>query len=506
MTVEFTQDTLVQLDGAEAPSLPRMRMESLLDPGSLQLLRTRVKSRALGDRAHAGDGVLIGTGTVEGRPVATYAQDSRVAGGSLGEAQAEVILRLLGYARVAHMPVVSFLESSGARVQEAIGALAGYGRLFHEIVALSGIVPQISVITGACAGGGAYASALTDFVIMTRPAAMFLTGPQILHDACGEQVTIAELGGARVHAQNGVCQLTVADDQEAVEAARRLLSFLPQSSLQRPPVRRVQEQPGHDPAALLPSRPSAVYDVRAIVCALVDEQDFLEIDARWARNLVTGFARIGGHSVGVLANQPKYIGGVIDTQASDKASRFVDLCSAYRLPLVVLVDTPGFLPGTRQEGDGIIRRGAAILRAFSAARVPRFTVIMRKAYGGAYIAMNSSHIGATLTFAWPEAEIGVMDAHSAVGLIHRSALAGAGDPASLRLSLAGEYQREHCTAEAAARGGFVDEIITPAQTRPRLCAALRSFSGEVVEAAPLPHADLLALDLLDGERGVAEAC
>lgn len=459
-------------ESAGSGSLAMGRMELLFDRNSLQLLRTRVKSRALGDGAHEGDGVLTGIGTVDGRPVACYSQDARVAGGSLGEAQASAVVRLLGVARDAGMPVVSFLESSGARIQEGVAALAGYACLFNEIVALSGVVPQISIVTGACAGGSAYAPALTDFVIMTKPAAMFLTGPRIVRDVCGEDISIAGLGGSRVHRANGVCQLVVKDELEAAERARQLLSFLPPDGGRA----AVDAPAAPDPGALLPSRPSAAYDVRDIVLALIDGESFLELDAGWARNLVTGFARIGGHAVGVVANQPRHIGGVLDTHASDKAASFVELCSAYSLPLVVLVDTPGFMPGTRQESDGIIRHGAAIVRAFASARVPRFTVILRKAYGGAYIAMNSVHLGATLAFAWPDAEIGVMDPRSAVSLIHRPALAESDEPEKLLRLLSEEYRSQHCTALSAAQQGFVDEVIAPAQTNARLRSALAAFA------------------------------
>lgn len=463
-------------ESAVSGSPAMTRMGRLFDRDSLQLLRTRIRSPVLGDRAHEGDGVLTGIGTVDGHPVACYSQDARIAGGSLGQAQATAIVRLLGVARDAGMPVVAFLESSGARIQEGVAALAGYACLFNQIVALSGVVPQISVITGACAGGSAYAPALTDFVIMTKPAAMFLTGPRIVRDVCGEDISIAELGGSRIHRANGVCQLVVEDELEATERARQLLSFLVDGN-GRGGLTVVDGPETSDPGAVLPARPSEAYDVRDVVVALVDAKEFLELDAKWAQNLVTGFARIGGHAVGVVANQPKFIGGVLDTHASDKAARFVELCNAYSLPLVVLVDTPGFMPGTRQESDGIIRRGAAIVRAFASARVPRFTVVLRKAYGGAYIAMNSVHLGATLAFAWPDAEIGVMDPHSAVSLVHRAALADSSEPEELLRSLTGDYRSEHCAALGAAQRGFIDEVIAPAQTQARLRTGLAAFAS-----------------------------
>jgi acetyl-CoA carboxylase carboxyltransferase component len=479
------------------------RMHRLFDHDSLQLLRTRIKSSALGDRAHEGDGVLTGIGTVDGRPVACYAQDARVAGGSLGEAQATAIVRLLGVARDAGMPVVAFLESSGARIQEGVAALAGYASLFNEIVALSGVVPQISIVTGVCAGGSAYAPALTDFVIMTRSAAMFLTGPRIIRGVCGEDISIDELGGPRVHRSNGVCQLVVEDELEAAGRARQLLSFLDFGSRRRD-LTVVDRPVESDPGGRLPSRPNQAYDVRDVILALTDPGDFLELDAEWGRNLVTGFARIDDHAVGVVANQPKFMGGVLDTHASDKAARFVELCDSYSVPLVVLVDTPGFMPGRHQESDGIIRRGAAIVRAFASARVPRFTVVLRKAYGGAYIAMNSVHLGATLAFAWPDAEIGVMDPHSAVGLIHRAALADSSEPEELLRSLSGDYRAEHCAAAGAARRGFVDEVIAPEQTRARLCSALGAFAsgaprGQDLVPAPERSAGSTAVEVLMSE-------
>lgn len=480
MAVPVLPSSIEPVESTDSRSYVRERMECLLDDGSLQLLRTRVKSQAFGDDAHEGDSVLIGIGTVEGSPVACYSQDARVAGGSFGEAQASAIVRLLSIARDAGMPVVSFLESSGARIQEGVAALAGYARVFNEIVALSGVVPQISIVSGACAGGSAYAPALTDFTIMTEAAAMFLTGPRIVRDTCGEEVSIAELGGARVQRANGVCQLVVADDMEAAAQARRLLSYLPRKAERGIAETAVDSRAAPGPDTLLPSRPSATYDVRDIVLAIVDRQDFLEIDAGWARNMVTGFARLDGHAVGIVANQPKFIGGVIDGPASEKAAGFVDLCSAYGVPLIVLVDTPGFMPGTRQEREGIIRRGAGIVRAFASARVPRFTVILRKAYGGAFIAMNSIQLGATLVYAWPGAEIGVMDPHSAVSLIHRAALADSSDPDRLLGSMATEYRHRHCAVPSAAQQGFVDEVIEPGQTRSRLRSALRAFLPEPV--------------------------
>jgi acetyl-CoA carboxylase carboxyltransferase component len=467
----------VATNGA-APARPRARerLELLCDPGSLQTFRSAVTSQRLGARARPGDGVVAGTGLVAGRPVACYAQDETFAGGSLGAAQAESIVRVLRIAEDARMPVVALVASAGARIQEGTAALAGYARVFAATVRLSKRVPQISVLTGFCAGGGAYAPALTDFVVMTEGSAMFLTGPAVVREACGEQVTPAELGGRGVHERNGVCHLVAPTEPDAIALAQRLLSYLPQSSSEQPPARPSIEPELGDPGAHVPDRPASVYDVRHVIRSVVDAGELLEIAPRWARNMVTAFASIGGRAVGIVANQPRHMGGVIDVEACEKAARFVRTCDAYGLPLVVLVDTPGFMPGTKQEASGIIYRGAGLVGAFAGARVPRFTVVLRKAYGGAYIAMNARDLGATLTFAWPGAQIGIMDARQAVRIVHRRDLAACADPDRLLETLAGDYALANCVASSAAGDGFVDEVIPPLETRARLAHALSTTS------------------------------
>jgi acetyl-CoA carboxylase carboxyltransferase component len=456
--------------------LARERLELLCDQGSLQVIRSAVRSHRLGVRAQDGDGVIAGTGLLAGRPVACYAQDERFAGGSLGEAQAESIFRVLRLADEARMPVVALVASAGARIQEGTAGLAGYARVFAATVGLSQRVPQISVLTGFCAGGGAYAPALTDFVIMTEGSAMFLTGPAVVREACGEQVSPAELGGRGVHERNGVCHLVAPTEPGAIAAARSLLSYLPQSSSDQPPKRPSIEPELGDPGAHVPERCASVYDVRLVMRSVVDAGELLELAPKWGRNMVTAFARIGGRAVGIVANQPRHMGGVIDVEACEKAARFVRTCDAYRLPLVVFVDTPGFMPGTKQEASGIIHRGAGLVSAFSKATVPRFTVVLRKAYGGAYIAMNAKDLGATLTFAWPGAQIGIMDARQAVRIVHKRDLAACADPEELLETLARDYARANCVASAAASDGFVDEVIPSVQTRGRLLRAL-SITG-----------------------------
>ena len=385
-----------------------------------------------------------------------------------------MIVRALRHSRRTHVPLVAFLESAGARLQEGAGALAGFGRIFYENVALSGHAPQISVITGTAAGGGCYSPALTDFVVMCDSASMFLTGPKIVKHAMGEEVSAIDLGGPQVHERNGVCDFVAADDRAALALVRDLLGYLPQNAFERPPA-AAREQPAFEGNALgvLPSRTRSYYDVRDLVRRLVDGGRFLEVSPRWARNMVVGFARLEGHPVAVLANQPRHLGGIIDVEGSMKGAKFVRTCDSFGLPMLVLVDTPGFMPGTRQEGAGVIRHGAELVRAFAAARSPRATVIVRKAFGGAFIAMNSKDLGADAAFSWPQAEIGVMSAGAAVEIIHRRRLSSAanhdGDTAG---SLAVRYAEEHLTAHVALDRGAIDAVIEPSETRERVAQTL----------------------------------
>jgi acetyl-CoA carboxylase carboxyltransferase component len=416
---------------------------------------------------------------VGGRPVACYAQDGSYLGGSLGERHADTIVRVLGIAARARIPVVGFVESGGARMQEGTAALAGYGRIFRETVALTGVVPQISVVSGASAGGGAYSPALTDLVLMTEDAAMFLTGPGVVREALGEEIDAAALGGPRIHDRNGVCHLVEADELTAARRVREILGYLPSASGDTPP-RALTEAPElPDPGAVVPAESRRAYDVRDVARAVVDQGSLLELWPRWSRNVVTAFARLDGRPVAIVANQPKYLGGVLDAEGSEKAARFVNLAASFGLPLVALVDTPGFMPGSRQEQAGVIRYGASLVRAFAAAKVPKFTVVLRKSYGGAYITMNSRDLGSDLVLAWPQAELGIMSARAAVGIVNRRELrvAREGEQGHLRDGLAAAYAEEHLQAAAAAEGGFVDEIIDPADTRARLAAALRTLAG-----------------------------
>ncbi len=456
---------------------PYERLEALCDPGSIRVLRSGVASGRLGARAVAGDGVVGATGLVDGRPIACYAQDGRFLGGALGQLHADTIVRVLQTAERARIPVVGFVESGGARIQEGTAALAGYGRIFRETVRLTGVVPQISIVSGASAGGGAYAPALTDLIVMTEDAAMFLTGPGVVREALGEEIDAAGLGGPRVHDRNGVCHLVERDEAAAAARVRELLSYLP-SAVGGTVPRALTIEPAHaDPGAFVPAEPRRAYDVREALAAIVDQDSLLELHPRWARNIVTTLARIDGHPVAIVANQPRYLGGVLDAQSSEKAARFVSFCDSFGIPIVAVVDTPGFMPGSTQEQAGVIRHGASLVRAFAAARVPKFTVVLRKSYGGAYITMNSRDLGADLVMAWPDAEMGIMSARAAVGVVNRRDLLAAEDPAGLREELAAAYAEEHLGAQTAAAEGFVDEIIEPAETRDRLVWALRTLGA-----------------------------
>jgi acetyl-CoA carboxylase carboxyltransferase component len=457
---------------------PLERLSLLCDEGSLQTIRSEVASERMGDKARAGDGVVGAAGRIGGRQVFCYAQDARFAGGSVGESHADTIVHVQRLARRWRVPVIGFVESGGARMQEGLAALNGYGRIFYESVAMSGDIPQISVVTGTSAGGGCYSPALTDFVIMTEAASMFLTGPAVVREVTGEDVSAGELGGPRVHERNGVCQFVADTDVDSIFLIRQLLGYLPQHAGERPPQATPLDPDGPQPGTCVPADPRRAYDARDVARGIVDAGSLLEVTPRWARNIVTALARIDGRPVGIVANQPKELGGVIDADASQKGARFVRTCNLYGIPLVVLVDTPGFLPGSRQEAIGVIRHGAKLLHAFAEATVPRFTVVLRKAYGGAYITMNSKDIGADLALAWTQAELGIMGAEQAVGIVHRRELAAADDPAQARRQLAAGYATRHLDAVAAARAGHIDEVIRPNETRGRLCWALAALGGQ----------------------------
>jgi acetyl-CoA carboxylase carboxyltransferase component len=464
-------------DTSDGRIRPLQRLQLLCDEGSLRIIRATARSGAMGDRARDGDGVVGAGGRIGGRPVFCFAQDAGFAGGSLGAAHADTIVRVQELAARARVPVIGFVESGGARMQEGLAALNGYARVFSRHVGLSGRVPQISVITGTSAGGGCYSPALTDFVVMTRAAAMFLTGPAVVREVTGEDTSVEALGGPRVHERNGVGHFVVDSDVDSIFLVRQLLGYLPQSAWDSPPRAVAAAPDGADPGGVVPIDPRRVYDVRDAIAGIVDGGSMLEVCQSWAGNIVTAFARLDGHVVGIVANQPKHLGGVIDADAAQKGARFVRTCNAYGIPLVVLVDTPGFMPGIEQETTGVIRHGAKLLYAFAEATVPRYTVVLRKAFGGAYITMNCRDLGADLTLAWSRAELGIMGAEQAVGIVNRREIEGSADAAAARASLAEAYRARHLGAERAAQDGFVDEVVIPGHTRDRLAWALATASG-----------------------------
>ena len=477
LTSEGGDGTVTPLHGGVPHSLadPRERLVQLCDRGSFRALRSGVMSRSV--MGQPGDGVMVGAGQVNGRPVVCYAEDPSFMGGSLGEAHADSIVRAMELAASAGTPIVGFVESGGARIQEGHAALAGYGRIFKASVKLSRRVPQIAVVSGVSAGGGSYSPALTDFILMTEGARMFLTGPRVVRAALGEEVTMEELGGPRVQEKNGVCQIVASDERDAIRRVRDLLSFLPGAIGDQPPPAIPLRAPLRDPSALLPAQARQVYDMCDVIRAITDTGTMLELGAQWARNMVTALARIEGQPIGIVANQPRRLAGVIDTAAAEKAALFVNACNRFGLPLVVFVDTPGFMPGRRQEASGVIRHGASLVRAFAGASVLKLTVILRKAYGGAVITMNSKDLGADVVFAWPGAEIGIMAASEAVRIVDRRRLETADHHEALHSALSAAYAQEHLAADVAAASGYVDEVIEPAETRERLAWTLSARAG-----------------------------
>ena len=457
----------------------RERIEGLLDPDTFQEIglfrRNRTVTFGMDTANMPADGVVTGTGAVNGRPVHIASQDFTVVGGSAGETHSKKVVEMMEAALTCGTPFVFINDSGGARVQEGIDSLSGYGQVFYSNVRLSGAVPQISIIAGPCAGGAAYSPALTDFIIQTRKGHMFITGPSVITQVTGEKVTQDALGGADAHmAVSGVTHFVADDDEQALLIAQKLLSFLPQNNTEDPPVLDPDPyvEPDLEMRTTVPVEGTKGYDVRDVIARLVDYGDFLEVQAGYAMNLVVGFARINGRSVGVVANQPAVMAGVLDINASDKGSKFIRFCNAFNIPLVTLVDVPGFLPGVAQEHGGIIRHGAKMLYAYSAATVPKITVVLRKAYGGAYLAMCSKDLGADQVFAWPTAEIAVMGAEGAASVVFKREIDAAEDPAARRAELVQEYRDTFSTPFVAASRGLVDDIIDPADTRRKVAMAL----------------------------------
>ncbi|MEZ0235137.1 MAG: acyl-CoA carboxylase subunit beta [Actinomycetota bacterium] len=477
----------------------RERLDVLMDAGSFVETDPFAVHRAhdfgMDRKRPPGDGIITGYGTIDGRKVFVASQDFTVFGGSMGEVMAQKVTKVMDLAMSTGAPFVSINDSGGARIQEGAASLAGYGYIFERNVRASGVIPQISVIMGPCAGGAVYSPAITDFTFMVRETShMFITGPDVIKTVTGEDVSMEELGGAMTHAtKSGVASFVGEDDEDVLNRVRYLLSFLPSNNLEDPPAYAPTDDPNRSADALthlVPDRAKEPYDMHEVIRYVVDDGEFLEIFPLWAMNIVIGFARLDGRSIGVIANQPKVNAGTLDIEASEKASRFVRFCDAFNIPILTLVDVPGFLPGTNQEYNGIIRHGAKLLYAYAEATVPRMTVITRKAYGGAYLVMNSKHLRSDVAFAWPTAEIAVMGAEGAVNVVFRREIEKAADPSQKKAELIKEYREKFSTPYAAAERGFIDDVIEPAETRSRLIKALRMLSTKRESVPARKHGNI----------------
>ncbi|MDQ3849806.1 MAG: acyl-CoA carboxylase subunit beta [Actinomycetota bacterium] len=470
----------------------RERVDKLLDPGSFQELDTFVRHRTTHFAMHKnrpwGDAVVTGHGTIDGRRVCVFSQDFTVFGGSLGEAMASKICKVMDLAARIGCPVIGINDSGGARIQEGVVSLGAYGDVFVRNVNCSGVIPQISLIMGPCAGGAVYSPAITDFISMVKETShMFITGPDVIRTVTGEEVGFEELGGATAHStKSGVAHFACDDEDQCLQDARFLLGFLPSNNLESAP-RVVPTDDPHrmDPEldALVPDNPHRPYDMREVVRHIVDDGEFYEVHEHHATNVVCGFSRLDGHAVGVVGNQPSSLAGVLDIDASAKAARFVRTCDAFNVPILTLCDVRGFLPGTEQEWAGIIRHGAKLLYAFTEATVPKITVVTRKAYGGAYDVMSSKHLGADFNFAWPTAEVAVMGPEAAVNIIYRRDIADSPTPDKRRAKLIGDYKAHFANPYAAAERGYIDDVIVPHETRPKVIAALQTL---LTKRAPVP--------------------
>jgi propionyl-CoA carboxylase beta chain len=489
----------VERQRSQGKLLARERVEKLLDPSSFVELDRYVRHReaefGMRERRPYGDAVVTGYGTIFGRRVFVFSQDFTVFGGSLSEVFAEKICKVMDLAAKFGCPVIGINDSGGARIQEGVVSLAGYAEIFWRNVQCSGVIPQISLVMGPCAGGAVYSPAITDFVLMVEGSSyMFITGPDVVKTVTGEEVSFEELGGAATHAsKSGVAQFISPNEEAALEDARYLLSFLPQNNVDPPPYAEPSDPAGREDAeldTLIPDDPAKPYDMKDVVRRVVDDSEFMEVHERWAENLICGFARLNGHAVGVVGNQPKALAGVLDIDSSVKGARFVRTCDAFNIPLVTFVDVPGFLPGTAQEWGGIIRHGAKLLYAYAEATVPKLAVITRKAYGGAYDVMSSKHIGADFNFAWPTAEVAVMGPEGAVNIIFRGELEEADDAEARRAGLIEDYRDRFASPYVAAERGYVDDVIEPRRTRPVLADALETALTKRERRPPRKHGNI----------------
>jgi propionyl-CoA carboxylase beta chain len=488
---------------AKGKMTARERIARLLDPGSFteldELARHRATDFGVAANRPYGDGVVTGFGTIDGRPVCVYSQDFTVFGGSLGEVYGEKIVKLMDHALTTGCPLIGINDGGGARIQEGVVALGLFGQIFYRNVLASGVIPQISLIMGPCAGGAVYSPALTDFTLMVEGTShMFITGPDVIRTVTGEEVSFEDLGGAHAHnTRSGVAHYQAKNEDDCLDFARELLSYLPSNNLDDPPMAGpaspgTLEITGTDAAldTLIPDSPNQPYDMHQAITTVLDEGEFCEIHAGFAPNIIVGFGRIDGASIGVVANQPMHLAGCLDIDASEKAARFVRTCDAFSIPVLTFVDVPGFLPGTGQEWGGIIRRGAKLIYAYAEATVPKVTVITRKAYGGAYDVMGSKHLGGDINLAWPTAQIAVMGAQGAVNILYRRELATADDPDQLRGQRASEYEDTLANPYIAAERGYVDAVIRPAETRSQVIRALRALHTKRQSLPPRKHGNL----------------
>ncbi len=465
----------------------RERIDLLLDKGSFREIDAFVEHRTsdfdMEKSRIPGDSVITGWGTINNRLMYVFSQDFTVFGGSLGEVHAEKVVKVMDMALKNGAPIIGINDSGGARIQEGVVSLGGYADIFLRNTLCSGVIPQISVIMGPCAGGAVYSPAITDFIFMVRGSSfMFITGPEVVKTVTHEEVTFEELGGADVHAEkSGVCHIAADTEANTLFMVRKLLSYLPQNNMEDPPYSETEDSPLRRESALdtiIPDDPSKPYDMKDVICLLVDDSEFYEVQEKFARNIVVGFARLGGHSVGIVANQPAFLAGVLDIDSSEKAGRFVRFCDSFNIPLLTFVDVPGFLPGIDQEHGGVIRSGAKLLFAFSEATVPKITLITRKAYGGAYDVMSSKHIRGDINLAWPSAEIAVMGPEGAVNIIFRKEISKAKDPDKKRAELVKEYREKFANPYIAASRGYIDDVIEPSTTRARLINALEMLNNK----------------------------
>nr|WP_082868317.1 carboxyl transferase domain-containing protein [Fervidobacterium pennivorans] len=475
---------------AEGKLTARERLQLLFDEGTFEELDKFVKHRntmfGLDKMKLPADGVVTGIGKVNGRPVAAFSQDFTVMGGSLGEMHAKKIMKVMDLALKMGIPLVGINDSGGARIQEGVDSLYGYGEIFFRNTIASGVIPQITVIAGPCAGGAVYSPAITDFVIMVdQTAQMFITGPNVIKAVTGEDISKEDLGGALVHnTKSGNAHFLASDDRQAIETVRKLLSYIPQNNMEEPPLEeQIIEPDTSDIQTVVPVDPKKGFDVRDVIRRVVDEGTFFEVHEHFAKSIVIGFARINGKAVGIVANQPNYLAGVLDIDSSDKAARFIRFLDAFNIPIVTFVDTPGYLPGVKQEHGGIIRHGAKLLYAYSEATVPKITIILRKAYGGAYIAMGSKHLGADFVAAWPTAEIAVMGPDGAANIIFKKEIDASENPEETRKQKIEEYRQLFANPYVAASRGYIDAVIDPRETRSWIIKALE-YSATKVESRP----------------------